>query len=164
MVRRLRLVIAAVILVVVVLAMARDRTADAASPGPNSRIALTGAHGPPPPPSFWVNVAPLPQSLFGGAATTDGTYVYVFGGYHFPEGPGSTLDTVYRYNIQADTWTTRAPMPQKALGASAVYVPWVNRIYVFGGSTRVPDDPVVVYDATRVYDIATNTWTMGPSM
>ena len=39
---------------------------------------------PPPPPGNWVNVAPLPQSVFGGAAATDGTFVYVFGGYHFP--------------------------------------------------------------------------------
>ena len=115
---------------------------------------------------MWTNVAPLPQSVFGGAAASDGTYVYVFGGYHFPAAPGSTLNTVYRYNIATDTWTTlstSAPMPQAALMASAVYYPPTNKIYVFGGSTRTPD-PVVVYDVTRIYDIATNTWTMGPTM
>ena len=73
---------------------------------------------------------------------------------------------MYRYNIATDTWTTlstSAPMPQAALMASAVYYPPTNKIYVFGGSTRTPD-PVVVYDVTRIYDIATNTWTMGPTM
>ena len=32
----------------------------------------------------WETVAPLPQSVFGGAAASDGTNLYVFGGYHFP--------------------------------------------------------------------------------
>ena len=111
-------------------------------------------------------MAPLPQTLFGGGAASDGTYVYVFGGYHFPAAPGSTLNTVYRYNIATDTWatlSTSAPMPQAALMPSAVFYPPTNKIYVFGGSTRTPD-PVVVYDVTRIYDIATNTWSMGPTM
>ena len=54
-------------------------------------------------------------------------------------------------------------MPQAALVGSAVYYPPTNKIYVFGGSTRTPD-PVVVYDVTRIYDIATNTWTTGATM
>ena len=86
-----------------------------------------------------MNVAPLPQSVFGGTAATDGTFVYVFGGYNFPEDPGSTLDTVYRYDIATDTWTQLASMPNAALVASAVYYPTTNKIYVFGGSTRTPD-------------------------
>ncbi len=100
------------------------------------------------------------------AAETDGTFVYVFGGYHFPAAVGSTLNTVYRYNIATNTWTTlstTAPMPQAALVPSAVYYPPTNKIYVFGGSTRTPD-PIVIYDVTRIYDIATNTWTMGATM
>ena len=54
-------------------------------------------------------------------------------------------------------------MPNAALVASAVYYPTTNKIYVFGGSTRTPD-PVTVYDVTRIYDIATNTWTTGAPM
>src|SRR5262245_38577539 len=92
--------------------------------------------------------------------------MYVFGGYHFPEAIGSTLDTVYRYNLATNTWTTLStttPMPLRALVASAVYYPPTNKIYVFGGSTRTPD-PLTVYAETRIYDIATNTWTMGALM
>ena len=130
-------------------------------------LAVPGlAKAAPSPLGAWTNVAPLPQSVFGGAAATDGTFVYVFGGYHFPAVPGSTLNTVYRYNLATDTWTTlsaSAPMPNAALMASAVYYPPTNKIYVFGGSTRTPD-PVVIYDVTRIYDIATNTWSMGPTM
>ena len=83
----------------------------------------------------WVDVATLPQTLFGPATASDGAYVYAFGGYHFPEAVGSTLDTVYRYDPSANTWTTLASMPHPALLASAVYYPPTNKIYVFGGRT-----------------------------
>ena len=111
----------------------------------------------------WQDVAPLPQTLFGPATTTDGTYVYAFGGYHFPENIGSTLDTVYRYDPAANAWTTLTPMPQVSLIASAVYNPPTNKIYVFGGATRTPDPPVN-YDTTLIYDVATDTWSSGATM
>jgi N-acetylneuraminic acid mutarotase len=45
--------------------------------------------------------------------------------------------------------------------ASAVYAPNVNKLFVFGG-----DDPVTgtVVNTTRIYDIATNTWSTGAPM
>ena len=104
-------------------------------------------------------MAPLPHDLFGAAAASDGTYAYVFGGYTF--NGVQTLDTVYRYNPGTDTWTTLAPMPQKALVAAAVYYPATNKIYVFGGSDR---DLQLVFDVTQIYDIATNSWTLGAPM
>ena len=97
----------------------------------------------------WVDVATLPQTLFGPATASDGTYVYAFGGYHFPEAIGSTLDTVYRYDPAANSWTALASMPHPALLASAVYYPPTNKIYVFGGANRTPD-PIVDYDTTLI--------------
>src|SRR5262245_36751115 len=126
-------------------------------------IPTTAAPQGPQAPTAWVDVAPLPQTLFGPATTTDGTYVYAIGGYHFPEAVGSTLNTLYRYNPATNTWTTLAPMPQPSLIASAVYYPPTNKIYVFGGATRTPD-PVVIYNTTLIYDIASNTWTSGAAM
>ena len=111
----------------------------------------------------WQDVAPLPQTLFGPATTTDGTYIYAFGGYHFPENIGSTLTTVYRYDPTANSWSSLADMPQPSLIATAVYYPPTNKVYLFGGATRTPD-PVVVYDTTLIYDIATNSWSTGPTM
>ena len=45
--------------------------------------------------------------------------------------------------------------------ASAVYAPNVNKLFVFGG-----DDPTTgtVVNTTRIYDIATNTWSSGAAM
>ena len=45
--------------------------------------------------------------------------------------------------------------------ASRVYAPNVNKLFVFGG-----DDPTTgtVVNTTRIYDIATNTWSTGTPM
>ena len=45
--------------------------------------------------------------------------------------------------------------------ASGVYAPNVNKLFVFGG-----DDPTsgTVVNTTRIYDIATNTWSTGAPM
>src|SRR5262245_10187022 len=137
--------------------LAGSMTSAAATSGP--RASLGGI----PTGASWVDVATLPQTLFGPATAGDGTYIYAFGGYHFPEAIGSTLDTVYRYDPLANTWTTLAPMPHPALLASAVYYPPTNKIYVFGGANRTPD-PIVDYDTTLIYDILSNTWTSGATM
>src|SRR5437870_2766473 len=78
--------------------------------------------------------APRPHDLFGGASATDGTYLYVFGGYSFTS--AQTLNTVYRYNPANDTWSTLAPMPTGTLVSSAIYYQPTNTIYVFGGAER----------------------------
>ena len=71
------------------------------------------------------------------------------------------MDNVYRYDPVANTWSSLAPMPQRAIVSAAVYYPPTNKIYVFGGSDR---DLQVVFDLTQIYDIATNSWSMGPTM
>ena len=85
--------------------------------------------------------------------------MYVFGGYSFTA--VNTLNTVYRYDVSADTWSTLGAMPQREIVASAVYYPPTNKIYLFGGSDR---DLQMVWDTTYVYDIATDTWSSGPTM
>ena len=100
----------------------------------------------------------MPGDLYGGGADTDGTYVYVAGGYSFTLG---TLNTLFRYDPAADSWTTLAPQPTPQIMQSAVYYPPTNDLYVFGGS-----DPVsgVVTNAVSVYDVASGTWSSGPAM
>ena len=108
----------------------------------------------------WQNVAPMPQDLYGASAASNGTYSYHFGGYSFTT--GTTLNTVFRYDPVANTWATMAPMPDSNSGmASAVYYPPTNKIYVFGGEEF---NAAVVSAATRIYDIATNTWSAGAPM
>ena len=107
----------------------------------------------------WEIRAPLPIDLYGGAAASDGTYAYVAGGYSLSM--GEPLDTLFRFDDATNTWTTLAPMPMPALMASAVYHPPTNKIYVFGGEDG---ENGTNYAITRIYDIATNTWTTGTEM
>ncbi|MFZ3374948.1 MAG: kelch repeat-containing protein [Chthoniobacterales bacterium] len=110
-------------------------------------------------PNPWQNVASMPLDLYGAAGASNGTYSYNAGGYSFSS--GNTLNVLNRYDPVANTWTSLAPMPQSAIMASAVYYPTTNKIYVFGGEDAVSG---VNYNLTQVYDVASNTWSMGANM
>src|SRR2546423_216617 len=121
----------------------------------------TGEPTPNPPctPNAWQLVANMPVDLYGAAGASDGTYFYAAGGYSFSQ--SNTLAVVNRYDPATNTWTPLADMPQAAVMATAVYYPPNNKIYVFGGEDGVSGTN---YNITRIYDIATNTWTTGPNM
>ena len=110
-------------------------------------------------PAPWQLVANMALDHYGAAGASNGTYSYHAGGYSFSS--GITLDVLYRYDPVANSWATMAPMPQSAIMASAVYYPTTNKIYVFGGEDAVSG---VNYNITRIYDIATNTWSTGANM
>ena len=100
----------------------------------------------------------MPGDLYGGGTASDGTYVYVAGGYSFSA--AGDVNTLYRYDPAANTWATRAPMSDSITMPSAVYYPPTNKLYVFGGQTG----GVTVHATTRIYDIASNTWSTGANM
>jgi N-acetylneuraminic acid mutarotase len=110
-------------------------------------------------PTPWQLVANMPLDLFGAAGVSDGTFSYHAGGFSFMT--GTTLDVVNRYNPSTDTWDAMASMPQAAFMASAVYYPPTDKVYVFGGADA---ETGINYDITRIYDIASNTWTTGATM
>jgi N-acetylneuraminic acid mutarotase len=108
----------------------------------------------------WQLVANMPLDLYGAAGASNGTFSYHAGGYSFTT--GTTLNVFNRYDPVANTWTAMAPMPDTlTLMASAVYYPVTNKIYVFGGEDAVSG---VNTNATRIYDIASNTWSAGANM
>src|SRR6476659_3398159 len=83
------------------------------------------------PETDWSLVTSMPQPLHGAAGASNGTYSYAAGGV---DAGGATLDTFYRYNPVNERWDTYPPpMPVALEGASAVYYPTTNSIYVFGG-------------------------------
>src|SRR6266513_1168678 len=111
-------------------------------------------------PTQWQLVANMPLDLYGAAGASDGTFSYHAGGYSFSF-PG-TVNVFNRYDPVANTWTALAPMPDTlSLMASAVYYPPTNKIYVFGGEDG---DTGINSNATRIYDIASNTWSAGANM
>ena len=113
----------------------------------------------------WQFVANMPLDLYGAAGASDGTYFYAAGGYSFSLFPQpGIVNSLYRWSPDPSpngTWTTSAPMPQAAAGATAVYYPPTNKIYVFGGGDP---DTGETYNITQIYDIASNTWSTGAPM
>ena len=136
-------------------------------------LSITTEGGPPPPPpatkpttpspplraGLSNNVAPMPSDTYGAASASDGTYAYEAGGYSFSQ--SGSVNTFYRYDPASDTWTTLAPMGDAFSMGSAVYYPTTNKIYVFGGTDATTG---AVNNLTRIYDIATDTWSSGANM
>jgi Galactose oxidase, central domain/Kelch motif len=113
----------------------------------------------PPCPAPWQFVASMPVDVYGAAGASDNTYLYEAGGYSFTA--ATNLDAFNRYDPFADTWTTLASMPTAAFMPSSVYYPPTNKIYVFGGEDA---DSGTNYNITRIYDVASGTWTTGANM
>ena len=107
----------------------------------------------------WSFVASMPLDLYGAGGASDGTSYYSAGGYSFSG--GGTVDVFNRYDPGTDSWTPLEPMPVPAIMPTAVYYPPTNVIYVFGGENGDTGDN---FDVTRIYDIASGTWSTGTPM
>ncbi len=125
-------------------------------------LALGQRHTPGTPavcPNPWQEVALMPTDLYGPGCASDGTFVYCGGGYSFSS--GNTLAVFNKYDPVADTWTPLPNMPRAAIMPTAAYYPTTNKVYIFGGEDAVSGTN---YNITRIYDIASNTWTTGANM
>ena len=114
---------------------------------------------PPPPPPGWQTRAPMPADFYGGAMSSSASDAYIFGGYSFTT--GLTMGELYKFDPAANAWSTLAEGTPPAIMAMAVYYPPTNKLYVFGGEDAVS---AVNYDTTRIYDVASNTWSTGAAM
>src|SRR5439155_23649255 len=129
------------------------------SPTPTPTATATATGSPSCTPSAWQNRANMPTDLYGAAGASNGTFFYAAGGYSFSS--GMTLAVVNRFDPVANTWAPMMNMPQAAIMGCAAYYPPTNKIYVFGGEDAVSGTN---YNITRIYDIASNTWTTGANM
>ena len=111
-------------------------------------------------PGPWTQAAPVAVDHYGGFMDSDGTFAYEGGGYSFSV--GDNINEFGKFNPATNTWTPLAPVPDLNNGmASGVYAPNVNKLFVFGGSAF---NTGTVVNTTRIYDIATNTWSTGAPM
>ena len=111
-------------------------------------------------PGPWTQAAPVGEEHYGGFMDSDGTFAYEGGGYSFYY--SDNIDDFGKFDPVANTWTPLAPVPDlNNCMASGVYAPNVNKLFVFGGE-RISSATVV--NTTRIYDIATDTWSTGAPM
>lgn len=102
---------------------------------------------------------PMPTPAAFSSVAFVGDTIYVFGGSATL--PGDTTNVTQAYNITSGTWSTNlAPLPEKNGGTTAAVID--NKIYVMGGFPIAT--ATAFLDDVRIYDIATNTWSSGPSL
>jgi N-acetylneuraminic acid mutarotase len=87
------------------------------------------------------------------AVATDGTYIYVAGGY--PYSPITTYQTfgttdVFRYDIATNTWSSFVPLPSPRGGGEMVYLD--GELHYIGGNDGV--------NATATKYAETNHWVL----
>ena len=134
---------------------------DAYRDGHSVRNALSDAYVPTGRfPGPWTQAAPVAIDHYGGFMDSDGTFAYEGGGYSFST--SENINQFGKFDPVANTWTPLAPVPDLSNGeASGVYAPNVNKLFVFGGEDI---ETATVVNTTRIYDIATNTWSTGAPM
>ena len=136
-----------------------DILAAVGGPTPSPTPTPTGAPSPTATPcgSVWLERSPVPYGAGGIFAASDGTYVYAGGGADLAN--GTFHNELLRYDPVNNTWdTTLASSPDYHFQSQAVH--FNARIYNMGGS----DENLQGTNTTRIYDIATNTWTTGAPM
>ena len=104
----------------------------------------------------WVTLSPMPTARAGAVAAVIDDGIFVIGGRASASGPcsGPSMTTVEKYDIDTDTWTAVAPLPNSRSDLAAVS--HGGKIFVFGGCTGTTPS---VTNEVDMYDPQTNTWT-----
>jgi N-acetylneuraminic acid mutarotase len=116
----------------------------------------------------WLKRADYPVNVYyaASAAITNASNqstLYVIGGKpRVSTGEGSISNAVKAYNVSANTWTSKAPLPVRIRSSNGAVVV-DGKIYLSGGFTRRFDEKTGFYQletlkSLYVYNPASNTW------
>lgn len=140
--------------------------------GPAAWVPVDNAWEYDPAADTWKALAPVPTRRGSPVAAVAGDKIYVIGGATLPPGskepavhparPHISVGAVEEYDPANDAWgSARARMPSaRSAMASGVYE---GRIYVTGGEGQ-DAQRMYTFRALEVYDPASNTWAVLPSM
>jgi len=103
----------------------------------------------------WRRGTPLPIALNHTMSVSVNGILYVIGGQTEAGGDGPFVNTVYAFDPNRGTWSSRTPMPTARSGGGATVVN--GRIYVAGGRPPRGND-------FAVYDPATDRWEPLPNL
>lgn len=100
----------------------------------------------------WTTLTAMPASRSGAGAAFDGTgSIYVVGGSATVSGTSGT-NTLYKYTVSTNTWTTLAALPINIRDAAVVFAP-DGKLDVIGGISNG-----VTVASVETYDPVANTW------
>jgi hypothetical protein len=112
----------------------------------------------------WSTGAQIPdaQGRTNTYATTTNGLIYVFGGATWVGGAlGNVIDTMISYNPGSNTWTQLASASLGGIGNYAGVAPYGSgKLLVADGG----DGTFTAVATTHIYDIASNTYTAGPTL
>ncbi len=134
--------------------------AQAAAPAQGTPTASpTPACGVPP---AWQLLTPTrtPVGFLAGTTASDGNF-YAAGGEHVTN--GVPTNEVARYNAATNNWTSLAPM-LVAVFDHNMGAPAAGKVYAVGGVVSCILPNCTVTNTLQIYDIASDTWTFGPSV
>ena len=97
----------------------------------------------------WTAATPYPTNIARYAFAQNGEDFYIISGTNST----GNLNSVRRYNATTNAWTSLANIPVASEAPAAVF---------FAGKIYVADGLGGADNAFRIYDVASNTWTLGP--
>lgn len=115
----------------------------------------------------WKELAPRPKKAHGYQLAAHGNYIYAFGGFTFSENhrpKWKSIDTIDRYDITTNTWTTIGKLTKPR--SSNVAITINNKVYLVGGWDSTPkfnnDYDGTFHASIDVFDLETETITTAP--
>lgn len=101
----------------------------------------------------WRPIANLPKAISDGLTLSDGSYLYMVGGWD-----GSNyLDSVYVYDASSDSWRPLANLPMPLASATGGVI--AGELFILGGT-----DGQAALNTCFVYEVAANKWQECPAM
>jgi DNA-binding CsgD family transcriptional regulator/N-acetylneuraminic acid mutarotase len=101
----------------------------------------------------WRPAANLPRPISGGLTLSDGSFLYLFGGW---DGQ-NYLDSAYLYDASSDSWRPLPPLPEAKAFAAGGFV--TGQLYVVGGF-----DGEKALASCHVFEATSNQWSACPEM
>jgi pimeloyl-ACP methyl ester carboxylesterase len=115
--------------------------------------------------SAWTTISNLPKPIIWHSLATNGSRVYILGGFTGSSADYNNFDTVYKADITADgsieSWDTLTPLQtESALGSSVIVE---NRLYYAGGNLNPhqANDPNAASSTIYKADIDPSDGTIG---
>lgn len=111
-------------------------------------------------PARWEVRAPVPEARTEVSVATDGSLIYLIGGFGDGEGRRPAAPrAMFAYDPASDRWTTAGEIPEGVNHAGFAAVD--GKLYVVGGFRGASFSPT---GAVRIYDPADSTWRDGAPM
>ncbi|MEA9355087.1 hypothetical protein SHI21_02690 [Bacteriovorax sp. PP10] len=115
----------------------------------------------------WKELAPRPAKAHGYTLAAHGNYIYAFGGFAYNEGTKpawKSIDTIDRYDVRTNTWTTIGKLSKPRSSNIAATVG--DKVYLVGGWDATPKAPNdfegTFHSSVDVFDLKTETVSVAP--